>query len=458
MGVNWITLFPTCYQENITSTQIRCRTDTSTPTDDDLTHAIQYAHGLGIRVMLKPHIDVTNDPAHWRGQIDFGGDEGGWKAWFASYTDFITHYATLAQRTGADYFAVGTELPNTSSRADQWRAVVKAVRAIYSGPLIYAANQGEEVNVTWWDAVDAIGVDAYYPLTQTNQPTLAQLKAAWAPIASQLGQLSRRWGRPIVFPEIGYRSIDGTNQAPYDYQMTGSVDLQEQADCYQAVFETLTGQDWWRGVFWHNWTTIPTQGGPYDEDYTANNKPAEDVLRKFYGASLRTTPTPTSALAVDEKNQLVIYDDSLGTGWADWSWNATVDWAFRDIKQSGNTAIKVSLKNWGALSLHHRGIDTSPYRWLEFYLNVGDNTQRQLAVYFNDESDTEMSPKIELVNPLLIEGGKLLPNQWQRIRIPLTDMGASQTTIVRVNIKDNTGSGQKDFYVDGIRLIGALSQ
>ncbi len=37
-----------------------------------------------------------------------------------------------------------------------------------TGPLLYAANHGNELFVQWWDAVDIIGVDAYYPLAITN--------------------------------------------------------------------------------------------------------------------------------------------------------------------------------------------------------------------------------------------------------------------------------------------------
>jgi len=284
IGADWISLLVTCYQDKLTSTRIQCKTDASTPTDDALTHAIQDAHRLGIRVMLKPHVDLGDDPTHWRGQIGFGGNAAAWQRWFDSYTDFIVHYAALAQKAGADYFAVGTELAGTSRHADQWRAVVKAVRAAYRGPLIYAANYGEEVNITWWDALDAIGIDAYYPLTQSKRPTLAQLKAAWAPIVSRLGQLSKKWDRPIVLTEIGYRSLDGANREPCNYQIAGLLDLEEQADCYEAVFEAFAGQAWWRGMFWWNWTTDPAQGGPRDTDYTAHDKPAEAVLQKYYSA------------------------------------------------------------------------------------------------------------------------------------------------------------------------------
>jgi hypothetical protein len=283
MGVNWVTLLVTCYQDTITSTDIRCNTS-KTPSDADITHAINEAHRLDIRVMLKPHIDLSNDSGHWRGQIAFGSDEAAWARWFDSYSNVMTYYADLAQRTGADYFAVGTELKGTSGRVGQWRSVIHAIRRLYSGPLIYAANWDEVGHVGWWDAVDAIGVDAYYPLTQTNQPTVADLRRAWAPIASSLDLLAQQWDRPIVFTEIGYRSIDGVNIAPYAYRNAGQLDLQEQSDCYQAVFEVFGGGQypWWGGVFWWNWKPDPNQGGTSDTGYTAHNKPAENILRAHY--------------------------------------------------------------------------------------------------------------------------------------------------------------------------------
>ena len=157
--------------------------------------------------------------------------------------------------------------------------------------------------MTWWDALDAIGVDAYYPLTTSNRPTVAELKAAWGPIKSRLSKLSNKWNRPIIFTEIGYRSIDGANRQPYDYQLSGRLDPREQADCYQAVFESLAGQDWWRGVFWWNWTTNPDQGGSFDPGYTANNKPAENVLRRHYGALPRSINYPPPATSKPDRGR-----------------------------------------------------------------------------------------------------------------------------------------------------------
>jgi hypothetical protein len=363
MGINWISVIVTCYQDTIQSTKIDC-TDDATPSDEDLAHVTQFAHNLDIKVMLKPHVDLMNDPGHWRGEINFGGDESAWKTWFESYTQFITHYAALARALDVDYFVVGTELEGTYPRANEWRAVIAAVRALYLGPLTYA---GSETGITWWDALDAIGIDAYYSLTTTNEPTLTDLKVAWTEIASRLEALSKQWNRPIIFTELGYPSVDGANREPATFDQQAPLDLQEQADCYRAAFAVLKGKPWWAGNFSWTMTPNPLQGGANDKDYTIRGKPAEDVLRTNYGAPARPTPTPVPAFVEDGSTQEIIYGDALGNGWENWSWNSSINLQSSDHSGQGSAAIKLSLQPWGALSLHHAPLDTSPYYWLEFY-------------------------------------------------------------------------------------------
>ncbi len=281
-GADWISLIVTGFQDTVSSTTISFTT-LATPTDTDLAHVIDQAHELGLKVMLKPHVDLIA-PGSWRGQIgEQFTREDQWEAWFASYRSFIEHYAELAQTYGVDQFSVGTELVGTSHREEDWRAVTAGVRARYDGPLVYAALYGGEVSsLTWWDALDYIGVDAYYELTDEYDPSMDELQAAWSPHVTTLANLADTWGKPIVLTEIGYRSLDGANRYPWDSWRLGSVDLQEQADAYQAAFESLCGQPWLAGMFWWYWRTDSSQGGVHDDDYTPHNKPAEQVLSRWY--------------------------------------------------------------------------------------------------------------------------------------------------------------------------------
>jgi hypothetical protein len=287
-GANSLTVVVTGYQDTVASTQI-ARDPARTPSDADLAHVIARAHQLGMKVMLKPHVDLANDPGHWRGQIGsaFSGEDQ-WQGWFSSYHAFIDHYADLAQQTGADLFCAGTELVGTSARAADWRAVLADIRARFKGPVTYASNWGgDEVSIRWWDALDYIGVDAYYPLTDKSDPTVAELQQTWINkgYVTTLEGLAQTWQKPILLTEIGYGSVAGNNRAPYDWQANAALDLQEQANAYQAVFSVFWGKPWLAGMYWWSWSTDPNAGGAADPGYTPHNKPAEQILRSYYAGT-----------------------------------------------------------------------------------------------------------------------------------------------------------------------------
>jgi len=283
-GAGWVSILAIWYQDSYTSTQIG-PTDGS-PTDAGVIHMIQTAHDLGLSVMLKPHVDLWNDPDHWRGQIGraWKGHPAKWDRWFRSYRHFIYHFATLAQEQGVEQFAVGTELAGTIGKTQRWREIAAGVRQRFTGPLTYAATiGGEENTIAWWDAVDLIGLDAYYELTDKTDPTVQELEDGWTPYLQDIADLSSTWGdEPVLFTEVGFRSIDGANEHPWDWYAQAPIDLQEQADCYQATFASVWDQPWFAGMYWWDWSPDPTAGGLNDADYTPFGKPAEDVLRTWY--------------------------------------------------------------------------------------------------------------------------------------------------------------------------------
>lgn len=442
-GANWISLVVTQYQDTISTVTISATS--ATPTDADLIHVINQAHKLGLKVMLKPHVDLASDPSHWRGQIGTDYSEEQWLAWFASYQTFINHYAQVSQANGADQFCVGTELSGTQNREAQWRAVITAVRSRYSGPIVYAANWGDETVLTWWDAVDFIGVDAYYPIVNKSNPTVAELKAGWSPFTAQLSDLATKWHKSILFTEIGYRSQDGAAQHPWDYQVGGALDLQEQADAYQATIESVFEQPWFAGMYWWSWGTNPLEGGPCDDGYSPHDKPAEDILRAWYGG----LPRPAQALPPQDINRAAsIYTDTLGDGWQNWSWSSTVDQSSTSPVYQGQQAISVTAQAWGALSLHYDNFDTTPYQWLEFYIYEGTDNQ-PIDVFFNNQNDHELiNVSLNRFTPTC----SIPAGAWTRVLIPLVNIQAANRQIQRVSLK-NYSAQQTQFSVDEMRLI-----
>ncbi|MFO7322836.1 MAG: hypothetical protein DIU68_013990 [Chloroflexota bacterium] len=284
-GANWIAVIIKCYQETRTSTEIDCQSGPLTSSDEELRHVVARAHDLGLNVMLKPHIDLNQmeNSLEGRFNIGFGDDEAAWDAWFESYGEVVTHYARLAQAWGVGYFVVGTELAGTVHREDDWRNLIRQVREVYDGPLTYAAlTYFEPLQIKWWDALDAIGIDAYYAISLTPNPTVEQMKLMWRPLIAYIGWLADRWAKPVIITEAGYMSVDGATVLPGDWSMQAEIDLQEQADAYRALFESFYGQPWWQGIFWWSQYTDPQRGGRYDRGYSFHGKPAADVLRQYF--------------------------------------------------------------------------------------------------------------------------------------------------------------------------------
>jgi hypothetical protein len=452
-GANWIALIVTCYQDILSSTRISATE--GTPTDEDLIHVIRQAHNLGLKVMLKPHVDLWNDSSHWRGEIGTGfRSEAEWADWFTSYRAFIEHYADLASAHGADQFCVGTELLGTSGREGEWRKVVAGVRARYAGPLIYAANHsGEEIGINWWDAVDLIGVDAYYPLASNNNPTVSELKAAWQPHVTTLAGLFAAWKKPVILTEIGYRSLDGAASHPWDWQITGTVDLKEQADAYRAAFESVYDQPWFGGVFWWAWSPDPFEGGPDDDNYTPHDKPAEDVLRAWYGAPPRRASS--SAPKSDILRVLDIFTDGLGSGWEDRSWDAALELKATDSVRSGKYSLRGQLAPWGALSFWHPLFASQLYYWLEFSVRGSSSgNPPQLWAYFYDRTG-EVLHKVVVNDKNYIKGGTIDPGKWKNVSIPLRDLAASGKILSGFSLQDCSGRGTGQFWIDDLRLVGA---
>ena len=450
MGVQWVSIVVTQYQTNVNSTTIA--PTEGTPTDDDLRHAIRAAHALGLSVMLKPHVDLWNDPDHWRGQIGDGFGSSQWATWFASYRAMIVHYAQLAESEGVEQFAVGTELNGTTAREADWRAVIAAVRAAFDGTLTYAGDWTNALDVPWWDAVDLIGVDAYYPLADegNSSPTAAQLAAAWQPWLAQLAGLSAdNGGKRILFTEIGYRSQDGAAQHPWEWASGGAVDLAEQALLYRVAFEQVYDAPWFGGAYWWSWDTVPYQGGVCDNGYTVHDKPAEDVVRQWYGAPPRdTTPPPPP----DDANARPIYSDALAAGWENWSWQTTVNFAQTAQVYSGTRAIVADAGSWGALSLYHPPLDTTGYHYLSFVLRQAA-AGTTLHVYTQDPSEAN-GYDVPAADCRYTGGAPLPANTWRRVLIPLADLGAAGGQITRLTFL-NTGDGPLRFWLDDVRLVAA---
>ncbi|HEY0865953.1 MAG TPA: hypothetical protein VGE01_01165 [Fimbriimonas sp.] len=264
------------FQDEETSTAIAPDYTRYSSTTLSLRTAIRRIKAKGMKVMLKPNVDLRNGA--WRGTIVPS------EAWFASYRKFINKYAQLAAQEKVEVLSVGCEFNKAQTWEGHWRDVAKGVRAVYPGLLTYSSNHDSYSAVKWWDAMDFVGIDAYFVLTSKTNPSPAELTASVNRVADGIAAWRSASGilKPVAFNEAGYRSEDGANMHPWDWSSNGALDLREQKDCYQALYETMRKRSWWRGVFWWNWETDPQAGGLESNGFTPQNKPAEWLLKVLY--------------------------------------------------------------------------------------------------------------------------------------------------------------------------------
>lgn len=120
--------------------------------------------------MLKPHIWIRGrSDGKWRREIDIS-TEAEWDGRWASYRRMILRYAQLAQRSGVEALCIGTELRSTVlKRPGEWRRLIADVRKDYGGELTYSANWNREFEeVPFWEALDYIGIQAYFRLAEST--------------------------------------------------------------------------------------------------------------------------------------------------------------------------------------------------------------------------------------------------------------------------------------------------
>lgn len=271
-GAEWVTLVPTWYQTAPESSVVYAERPGRTTTDEALIAAIEAARELGLELMLKPHVDVAD------GGSRLGIDPTDRDQWFESYAEVIVGYARLAEQHGVSQFVVGTELAGTSADTDDWRALIEQVREVYSGGVTYAANHDEYQDVQFWDALDFIGIDAYFPLADEPTSDVAELRGAWDVIVGDLATFAETVDRSIVFTEVGYPSQEGAVTAPFNVDQSTVVSDEEQEAALSAMLGAVDGQAWFGGFHWWMWFEEDSET-EHDLGYTPEGKPAETVLR-----------------------------------------------------------------------------------------------------------------------------------------------------------------------------------
>lgn len=265
-----------------------------------LQRMIQDAHQEGLFVVLVPHLIL--DDGEWRGElgmISYGEesplrrDKVHLSTFFREYNEAIQPIINVAEKNCVEVFSFALELKSLSSIQDtqpHFKALIKKIRKGFSGVLTYSANWDEATDVLFWDELDVISINAFYPLSSSPTDRPFHMDKRARAIQAQLMKLKNKHGRPIWFLEMGYKSTTHTARQPWVWPEALSTetkpDHQAQADAFNAMIQSFYESSAITGVFF--WAlpsdaAVPLSNHPYEPEYGFGylGKPSEGLIRKF---------------------------------------------------------------------------------------------------------------------------------------------------------------------------------
>jgi len=148
---------------------------------------------------------------------------------------------------------------------------------------------------------------------------------------------------------------------------------------------------------------------------------------------------------------LMIYHDSLVSGWDNWSWGTTVNPSEASLVFSGTFAMKVTYNSpWAGFFLHNNaGVNTSGKSMLTFAIAGAGAGGQQLQIFTYDAGNTQSTPKNLSA---YVQGGSIVANTWKQVSIPLADIGASNKTISGIVIQDVSGTSGAMVDIDEMQI------
>lgn len=277
VGGNWVAIHPYARISKDGSLRFRALDPKNPPAW--IARPIAWAHERGLKILIKPHLAYWGSGFSWRGEIRF--DEAASLRFHREYRAWILNLAKICGQ--ADAFCVGTELEGTTSAESEWRSLIKAVRVeLPKVPLTYAANWDRYQKVAFWDALDVIGIQAYFPLVAHERvPSDAELSAGWKRVLKGLRAYAKTLDRKVLFTELGYDSNPLAASQPWKGTRRGSDAGRElQGRCLKIALEAVEAEPSVVGLFlWKDFA-----GNARGEDFAVLRPELRPLIRKVWTA------------------------------------------------------------------------------------------------------------------------------------------------------------------------------
>jgi hypothetical protein len=296
LGATWISLTPFGRAWDLKATGVDKTFEL--PFEENqrgMLRAVQQAHARGLRVLLVPHLWVES--GGWRAEIDPDGAEG-WRRFAEGYRAFVLEWARFATRARVDMLAVGVELRSwlTTTHAPSFLPILRDIRATYAGPLTYAANWDDVEQTVILGELDVIGINAFYPLTDKQNASDAELEQGGMDVAKKVEALAQLWQKPVVFNEFGYTARSDPALRPWewpDHMHDVKVDARAQAAAYRGLLRGMLATPELRGGFvWRLYADPDDLSQEAEWGFSPRGRAAELYLRGAYWSSWASDSHP----------------------------------------------------------------------------------------------------------------------------------------------------------------------
>ncbi len=196
---------------------------------------------------------------------------------------------------------------------------------------------------------------------------------------------------------------------------------------------------------YRDWNT--SWNGSLDEAAYQITEPAIYYQGGYVALLSRIIATGGGAPPPVADNSRYIYQDALASGWQNWSWSTSIDFAQSAVVQQGSRAMKVTFQqSWGASGVSLRSeeaVSTSGYQAIRMQVHGGSGSAQNLMFYVQTEDSGAGSATKAITVPA---------NKWQEVTILLSDLG-SPSVIKRITVQNNAAQAPTTFYIDDLRLI-----
>jgi hypothetical protein len=303
LGSNWVILTPS-WTYTRTNPLAFSEQPGRDPFWSDTVTAVAQARtiNLNVAIFAQPRFATTaND--FWKAAPR---DATWWNSWFDHYRAFAVHYADLASLSGAQAVILGGDwitpsLP-TGALADgtpsgapadaemRWKNIIAEVRQHFRGNVIFALPYDNGVVVAPVNILkdaDAVYLLWFARLSDQPNPNKADLLAeAGRLLDNNIAPIQSQVNKPFIiglsYPSSTY-SATGSGGCLYWPALgrpnadLGSVnlDLQQQVDIYDAIFNAINARSWVSGLVSRGYyAPVALQ----DKSASVHGKPAADLL------------------------------------------------------------------------------------------------------------------------------------------------------------------------------------